>query len=145
MLLGTTSVPVPEDSPLEEIIAGFAHAPEVPGVFLVDSHQRFVGLITDVNLMKWVQVKLFGGGKSRTASSAWEIFRLVSATKAGDLVREGGRSLGVRESDTLQDALEQMIEHGTSIIPVLDDEGRVLGDLRLSEVILKVLQVGKGP
>ena len=64
-------------------------------------------------------------------------------TKAKDLAHGEWSSLGVKEADTLQTALNQMVEYQEDVIPVLDDEGRILGDLRISEVLFKALGVGK--
>jgi hypothetical protein len=35
-----------------------------------------------------------------------------------------------------------MVDHEEDIIPVLDGEGRIIGDLSLSEVLSKALEVG---
>jgi len=37
-----------------------------------------------------------------------------------------------RETDSLQTALDKMLNYEEDIIPVLDSEGNILGDLRLS-------------
>jgi hypothetical protein len=49
----------------------------------------------------------------------------------------------VKESDTLETAFNQMMNFGEDVIPVLDSEGRILGDLRLSEVLLQAVEVGE--
>jgi len=36
-----------------------------------------------------------------------------------------------------------MIDHEEDVLPVEDNERRILGDLRLSEVLLKAIEVGK--
>ncbi|MFC1944609.1 hypothetical protein ACFLX5_03860 [Chloroflexota bacterium] len=64
-------------------------------------------------------------------------------TKAQDLARGSEHSLGVKPSYTLQTALEQMIATEEVVLPVLDKSGKVLDDLRLSEVLLKAIEVGK--
>lgn len=43
---GTASVSVPEDVSLEYVITRFAREPSVRGIFLIDTRERFVGLIT---------------------------------------------------------------------------------------------------
>ena len=45
----------------------------------------------------------------------------------------------------LDTALNRMIEYEEDIIPVLDEDGRILGDLRLSEVLLKTLEMSTVP
>ena len=139
---GTSSVSVPEGTALEEIIAKFAREPAVTAVFLVDSRERFAGVISRADVLKWAQLRLPGGGGSREIHLG-AVLRLVFATKAEDLARGDRRSVGVRPHDTLAKALEQMINQEELTIPVLDSEGKIMGDLRLSEVLHKALEVGR--
>ncbi|MFH1560790.1 MAG: CBS domain-containing protein [Chloroflexota bacterium] len=139
---GTSSVSVPQEIALEEIITKFAREPGVTAVFLVDSRERFAGMISRADLLKWAQLRLPGRGGSREIHVG-EVLRLVFATKAEDLARGDRRSLGVRPNDTLAKALEQMINQEEITIPVLDSEGKIMGDLRLSEVLHKALEVGR--
>jgi len=69
--------------------------------------------------------------------STGEIIHLAFAAEAKDLARGDWRYFGVKTSDTIQDALERMITYGAAIIPVLDNEGKVLGDLRVTEILMK--------
>jgi CBS domain-containing protein len=92
--------------------------------------------------MKWVHLQLFGG-KGRHELMVSEFLRIVDARKARDLVRGDQHAVAVKETDTLQTALDKMLDHEEDVIPVLDSEGRILGDLRLSEVLLKTLEVGR--
>jgi CBS domain-containing protein len=48
--------------------------------------------------------------------------------------------LGVREDDTLYTVLDRIISFGEDIIPVVDGRGRVLGDVTLSEVLVKAIE-----
>lgn len=131
---GMASVVVPEGTSLEEVVTRFAQGPGVRAIFLIDSRERFAGLITGIDLLKWVQARFFGGRRSGGIALG-DVLRVVFATKAKDLARGDWRSLGVKPTDTLETALEQMITHKEGTIPVLDDEGKILGDLRLSEVL----------
>ncbi|MFC1954784.1 CBS domain-containing protein [Chloroflexota bacterium] len=140
-LQGTSSETVVEDIPLKDVVSRFAVHPSLRGIFLVDSHQRFAGVITPADLLKWSTVILLRGKIGVLSNS--EAHRIVFATKAMDLRRDNWMSVGVRETDTLQVALNQMIDNEEDIIPVLDSEGKILGDLRLGEVLLKAIEVSK--
>jgi len=37
-----------------------------------------------------------------------------------------------------------MMSLGEDVIPVIDEDGRIIGDFRLSEVLLKAIEVGRG-
>ena len=99
-------------------------------------------MITRADLMKWAHFQLFSG-KGRHDIAISDFFRIVDARKAKDLVTTDPRSIAVKETDTLQTALDKMLDHEEDVLPVVDNERRILGDLRLSEVLLKAIEVGK--
>lgn len=140
-LHGTASTSVCEDISMEGVISRFAYEPDLRAISLVDSRQRFVGVITRADLLKWSTIILLRGKVG--VASVGEARRLVSATKANDLRRSDWPLLGVWETDTLETAVNQMLSCNEETIPVLDSEGRILGDLRLSEVLLKAIEVGR--
>jgi CBS domain-containing protein len=131
---GTASISVDEDTSLEGIIGTFAQQPSIRGVFLIDKNLRFVCMITRIDLIRWTHLQL-SGGKGMDRVPIWDILRLVEARKAKDIAMSYRGTISVKETDTLQSALNQMLVHEEDILPVLDQEGKVLGDLRLSEVL----------
>ena len=52
---------VPEDVSLEYVVTRFAREPSVREIFLIDASERFLGVITRNDLMKWARIRLFGG------------------------------------------------------------------------------------
>jgi predicted transcriptional regulator len=119
-LLGTASRIIPENTPIGDVIAAFARDSSIGGIFLVDSTGRYAGMITRTDLLKWTHIRLFGG-KGRDEIPISQLLRLAM--------------LSVRESDTIQTALNKMLNEREDIIPVLDEGGNILGDLRLSEIL----------
>jgi CBS domain-containing protein len=53
------------------------------------------------------------------------------------------KNIPLKESDTVQTALDKMLDYEEDVLPVLDSDGRVLGDLSLSEVLWWVLAHGR--
>ena len=141
-LHGTATASVPEDTSLEHVISRFAHEAGLRGIFLTDSHQRLTGIVTRSDLTKWVHFQLYGG-KGRYEIGISEFFHIVNAKRAKDLARHDGRSLGIRETDSLQTTLDKMLDFEEDVLPVVDNQGYILGDLGLSEVLLKAIEVGK--
>jgi CBS domain-containing protein len=141
-LHGNASITVSENVSLEYVIAYLGHEQHFRAVFLVDGAQKFKGVITSSDIRRWVHIELFGG-KGRHDIPISAFYRIADAKKASDLARGDYRSLGVRVTDSLQTALDKMLDFEEDIIPVLDSEGHVLGDLQLSEVLLKSLEIGK--
>lgn len=133
-LHGFISTSINSDSSVEEVIGSFVHKPSLGGIFLVDSELRFVGLITRIDLLQWAHIKATGG-KGRHEIPISEFYRIADARKVKDLANTYTRRLSVKEEDTLQVALDRMLDYKQDVIPVLDNEGRILGDLSLSEVL----------
>jgi len=134
-------VVTPEDEALENVIRTFAQSPLCGGVFLVDSRQRFAGRVTRTSLLKWASVQLSGRIGGRVAIS--DIFSSVFSTKAKDLARGSWRTMGVKTTDDIETALNQMIDSGVDYIPVLSKDGHVQGSLGLSQVLLQALEAGE--
>lgn len=55
----------------------------------------------------------------------------------------GMKALAVKETDSLQTALDKMLDYEEDLLPVVDDDYRVQGDLRISEVLLFAIEAGK--
>lgn len=137
----TASLSLPESTSLEEVVNRFAHESGIRAIFLVDSRQRFTGMVRRIDLLKWIYLQLFGKTGGETASTG-EILRLTFAKQAKDLARGDPTTMGVKPEDNLQTALNKMILNGEAILPVLDDEGKIKGDLRTTDVLLKALEIG---
>jgi CBS domain pair. len=130
------------DSPVDEVLGSFMHNPSLCGIFLVDSKLQFVGLIMRIDLLRWAHIRI-AGGKGRHEIVLSEFYRIADARKAKDLVAPDTQKLSVKEGDTLQIALDKMLDYEQDVIPVLDEEGRILGDLSLSEVLWSGIAYGR--
>ena len=139
----TCALSVAENTDLEEVIAEFAENPAIRGIYLVDSKQRFLGIIRSTDLRNWVRYRILKEYGTYRALSAWNAYHFISAEKSADLAYGDRNSLGVKKNDTLQKALDKMVEHETNILPVLDDSARVIGDLLISDILFKVVEIGK--
>jgi predicted transcriptional regulator len=92
--------------------------------------------------VKWARLKLFGG-KGRREISAWDFFRIVEAKKVKELFSTEQRQLAVKETDSLQTALDKMIDYDICVLPVVDGEGRIMGGITLTEVLSQAIELGK--
>jgi CBS-domain-containing membrane protein len=137
---GTASAIISRDELLSNVLSRFAYEPGLRSIFLVDSEDRFAGLITRIAILRWAQYQLVAGRK-KTASSR-DVHDMVSQTQAKSLARGDWRTLGVKENDSLQEALDQMVDFGEDVLPVLNEDGIILGDIRLSEILVKAIDVG---
>ena len=71
---GTSSISIPEDTAIEVITERLACEPGIRGIFVIDTKNRFIGLITSKDLMKWMHLRLYSGQK-RHDISVWEGLR----------------------------------------------------------------------
>jgi CBS-domain-containing membrane protein len=146
------SLVIRADTALEIAINHLAKDHALHGLFLVDDEQRLIGVVNNHDLLDWSRIQL-DVRLPITQLSLGQIRRLVLAERARDLARAGSENAAVREDDTLADALTKMSRYGLTSIPVLDEDRRIVNDLRLSEVLAVALQQkeqepppeGKGP
>ena len=128
-----------KDLPAQEAIARFAADDTLHGIFLVDDDERLVGVISNQDLLDWARLQ-FDLLPSDFPLPVGKVRRLLSAERIGDLAVPDSRKMAVRLHDTLSEALQTMAEHDLEDIAVLDETGRVINDLRLSEVLTFALR-----
>lgn len=141
-LYDMAAVAIPEDVSLRDVIAKFAFDPNLRAIFLYDQNQKFTCMLSRVDVMRWAHLQLFKG-KGMNVITISDFFRIKVAREAKGLTRWEMSTFSVRVSDTLRTALKRMIEYEEDIIPVLDEDDRIVGDLRLSEVLLKTLEMNR--
>jgi len=139
---GTAVLSVPADTPLKGVIEALVRHPSARGICLVDAKQKFVGMITRVNLLMWARLNL-SDSKDKHNMPISDFFRIVDAQKAKDLTPGASSAFSVKENDYLQTAIDKMLDLQEDVIPVLNEEGAILGDLRLSEVLWWAITKGK--
>jgi CBS domain-containing protein len=124
---------------LREVIAKFADGPSVLAVFVIDDSGLFQGAIARKDLLSWVAIKAVGGESSHSMSVG-NMRRMLAASTAADLIRNAPSMPVVTESTTLEKALLLMMDSGESILPVVDESGKLVGDLRVSEILNAALK-----
>jgi CBS-domain-containing membrane protein len=134
------SLLVGPDEDFAEIIQRFARLHELRGIFVVDDEQRLLGVITRADLLDWTRVKIGSPEEIlfTSTSKVKETVRLVSlmqASTVGQFMRPNSHLSAVKCDDTLAYALQVMIEMDLIVLPVVDESGRVVEDLKLSELL----------
>lgn len=130
---------VPQTMPLAEAIGHFARDHDLRGFFLTDEDGRLTGVVNKHDLLNWARVELALPPKTQFPSIA-QVRRVVMAETVGDLARSDSVETAVTLNDTLATVLDKMTRHNQTDIPVVDESGRVINDLRLSEVLAFVLE-----
>jgi predicted transcriptional regulator len=127
-----------EDASIEEVLAHLVHNTGLCGIFVIDSEGLVSGVITRSTLVRWARVCM---SDLSGHVPVGDIFRMVSVAKARDLAVGDGRTLGVRRTDPLSKVLHQLTSYDISAIPVVDADGRIIGDLTIGQVLMKALEV----
>ena len=133
------SLVVRRDVSLGWVINEFAHSHDLHGIFLIDEQEQVAGVLNSQDLLQWAQIHL-DLPLPVTSVTLGQVRRLVQARQAQDLARPGSEGAAVRENDTLDTALKRMARYGLTAIPVVDGQGRVINDLRLSEILAFALE-----
>jgi CBS domain-containing protein len=140
-IFGTKMKTLPLDATLEDAIRIFASETSLSGICLLANNENYAGMITRMDLLKWSHLQ-FTDGHGIHGVAISEYYRMIDARKAKDLVSRASGDYYVKESDTIQTALDKMIDSEEDIIPVLNAQGKILGDLRLSEILWFILRSG---
>lgn len=62
------SLIVDEEEPIRAMARSFAEQPALRGIFVVDKEQRFKGVITRHDLLKWTKIEIGAGRASGPAA-----------------------------------------------------------------------------
>ncbi|MEQ4487944.1 MAG: CBS domain-containing protein [Dehalococcoides mccartyi] len=136
---GTAAVTVDENALLKSVISIYATNPGIKGIFLTDAQNRFTGMVSRLAIQKWAEYELFGKWQNNEPDSL--VSEMVEDVQAKSVARGDWKSFGLKPNDTLQNAFQRMIQSGEDILPVVDDDGRVIGDLLLSEILMKAIEI----
>ncbi len=131
------------DCAFNRVIHDFAVQTELRGIFVVNKENQFSGVITRGDLLDWTRVKI-GGVFIKPLPGVEETIRLaglINAITVADVMRPETRDAHVNLEDTLVSALQIMITNDLIILPVLNPKKEIIGDLTLSEILNRALEV----
>ena len=137
------SLIVGPDEDFAKIIQRFANLPELRGIFVADSEKRLLGVITRRDLLAWARVKIDSPEEilcSPKVEDAIRLICLMRASTVGQFMRPNSHRAAVKPDDSLAHALRLMIELDLIVLPVVDEAGRIVEDLKLSELLARAIQ-----
>lgn len=124
----------------------------ITGFPVIDDDWKLVGLVSDYDLLALDSIS--GTGRTETGmfpevDSTWKTFnevqKLLSKTKGqmvGDLMTPA--PVVVRESTNLEDAARLLLETKYRRLPVVDDDGKLVGIITRGNVVRAALQIKRG-
>lgn len=131
---------VHEKDTIRNAIRHFAEDPCCGGIFIIGKDRRFKGVITRYDLLTWAKFKI-GAGIESDAISIDEIHKYVHSTKIKEFINKYSDRICLKLDSSLIDALNLMLSEDLITVPIVDESGKILGDLKLSEVLTKILEM----
>jgi predicted transcriptional regulator len=135
----TLSLIVDEEEQINEIIKHYAEDPSLSGIFVVDKKQKLKGVITRNDLLQWAKFKI-GADIGSATVYVDEINRYAFSTTAKEIMYRYSVETFVKPEDSLESALDMMLNEDILSIPVVDEEKKIVGDLTLSEVLNAIVK-----
>jgi CBS-domain-containing membrane protein len=142
MLAPMPPIIVQEGESLTRVIKKFIEFPESRGIFVVDEYRNLLGVITRRDLLDWARVKVginIQNSKSWLAKDA-RLIKIIMSFSAGEIISPDSCRAAVGLDDSLAHALELMVDLDLICLPVLDDARKIIGDLKLMEILSSVVQ-----
>lgn len=134
---------LPEHTPLMEAIDRFASNEGQHGIFLVNNDNRLTGVVNNMDLLDWARLQ-FDVMPGKAPLTVGKVRRLISAKYVSDLAVPNSERKSINLNETLADALTKMANYDLEDIAVVDNDGHIVNDLRLSEVLSFALHVERG-
>lgn len=130
---------VARETAVREIVSKLSSTPNAGVVYVVDDGEVLLGVITRRDLLSWAGLQV--GVEPDQDRVRWtEVLEVARARTAGDLLRRGGKAFSIRMDDTVETALLRMLRQDVVDLPVVDEDGRVVGGVRLSELLETALE-----
>ncbi|MFH1179187.1 MAG: CBS domain-containing protein [Candidatus Bathyarchaeota archaeon] len=130
------------DAPIEKVVEAFASHQELRGIFVVDEKERFIGVITRFELLQWTKYKLISNIET---DYEWKVIhslkQYVLSTKVSELINKNSRIAYLRLDDSIEKVLQLMTDHNLIDIPILNNEGKIIGDIKLSDLLNKIIRI----
>lgn len=132
-----TACQLPPDAEITAIVRAFVNAPALHHVCVVDADGRLLGLINRKRLFKSV-FSHHVAADSRVS----RLLQLHTAKTSGDIMITD--IVTTSEDEKIDAVISRMIERNIRELPVLDDNGRVIGFLSLLMLMQKWLADREG-
>ena len=125
------SVTVTEDEEIAEVVNKVIKDCETLLVCVVDKDDRLIGMITPRELLKVAEVGEYGNVRHPFFSGR-EALHLLTSDCARDIM---SAPISVKPDDEVQTAIDLMLSNNLYEVPVVDKDGKVLGEINFLGII----------
>lgn len=131
----------PEDE-FTTLVLRLSRQPELRGAFVVDDHQCLLGVITRTDLLDWARARLGFSLQApwQGAEKTLRLASLINATTAGQVMHKDSSRAAVTLENSLAHALRLMVEMDLIVLPVVDGDRRVVGEVKLSDILARAIE-----
>jgi CBS domain-containing protein len=133
-------VKIHEDEPIYQAVEKIAADRETLIACVVDRDDKLKGIITPREVLKTVEVREFETIRYPFFEGA-KVLGLLTSKYAKDMM---SAPISVREDDEIEKAINSMLDYGFYEVPVVDKEGRVLGEINYFNIIISSIEYLKG-
>lgn len=109
-----------------------AGSPMARAVYVVDDDSKLKGIITLGHIIKGIAVQQGLATGDNNFKSPYKLLQYSPFGSAKDIM---GPPVYVTKETKLQDALEKMVLRHINELPVVDEKGKVIGDLNAFELL----------
>lgn len=113
------------------------------GLVVVDKHNKVVGMISSLHLIKWIVPDYLEDDKHLAAFEAGDVFaKRVHEVKHDKIVKFMNPNFHpVKAEDTLMEAAALMSEWNTRHLPVVDEEGVLIGYITRTDIKRAIAEI----
>lgn len=123
---------VRQDEKIDSVIKILNSFPSVSHLYILDNENKFIGSLKYIRLLKIISPYL-----NTLSKDNFDVFRTrLINTEISKIERD---DISLTESTTLCDAVLKMIDNNSLNIPIIDNNGNVVADIR-SEDIVSILE-----
>lgn len=138
-LIASKPAIVPEDAPIEKVLDEFVSDPKRRIVCVVNNERKLVGLIRLTELLTYIGVHAGEAVTSLAHLTPYEAgLRYMMGNRAKHLMKE---AISVKSDDKLLDALNIMEETGLEELPVVNDQGMIVGEIHGLDILIETLKL----
>ncbi len=125
-----------EDDDIKDVITIFIDNPVIRAVYVVDKKDNLVGIITIQDILKRISLD-FSSISSLYSDSSFTGYNIALSRKnttAGKIMNP--EVYYVHDDDPIESAFNLLFQNKAGEIPVVNDNGHLIGDLNIIELLV---------
>jgi CBS domain-containing protein len=127
---------VKEDAILKDVVDSMTQNLISRKVYVVDDEEKLIGVITIETLLRQVGYRV--GVREAGVIS---FFKFLSGVFKENVTEFMEKPVTVTNRHKVLDALRMMVEHHLNDLPVIDDEGKIIGELNSLEILVQAKKI----